>query len=501
MTRVDLLKAKIVCGLGLAVLLCCAAPWVGQGADPQAGTDNVNPVLDCPNAELVSIDTLSANMPDITQGIRGLPCKAKIEKDKPRDTSEADATKIKLQDGFDYYSWLTFIALNSPADGKTPIGKDARAVWETWKQLPDVMLSGGANPEKWANPNIPILPPACAGKSKDGTMIIHMEMDETYNEPFKSGPLFDQNGNYALFVIFMNQEMFDYIATNSLYSVAGQRSFEGEINFPNGTRDDTTKKGTLGAVMVKASWKILKPGVDYDPKNPNNPSIKRRFHMTDALLYNPKLAESCRPVKLGMIGFHVGHKTDDRQQWVWTTFEHHENVPTEETVRKGIPKGTRFSFYNPVCNAADCPINQTPPWPWDPDKLRPAWDPMLHPSSFKSQIVRMGPSPIFQHVEVLNSAFQTALGDSVWKNYDLITTQWPSDLCAKDPHPGSLPDATCAPFPTFLANTTLETFSQRETADGVPMATSSCIACHNNATTHHRPATRSDFTYILEKAQ
>jgi hypothetical protein len=27
------------------------------------------------------------------------------------------------------------------------------------------------------------------------------------------------------------------------------------------------------------------------------------------------------------------------------------------------------------------------------------------------------------------------------------------------------------------------------------------MACHGNATTHHVPATASDFTFILEKAQ
>jgi hypothetical protein len=107
--------------------------------------------------------------------------------------------------------------------------------------------------------------------------------------------------------------------------------------------------------------------------------------------------------------------------------------------------------------------------------------------------------------------FQAApqIKNTVWKNYDLITTQWPSGHCAVDAHPENLPDATCAPFPTFLANSTLETFSQPQQQTemrgdpdaGVPLATSSCISCHNNATTQHRPASRSDFTYILEKAK
>jgi hypothetical protein len=66
---------------------------------------------------------------------------------------------------------------------------------------------------------------------------------------------------------------------------------------------------------------------------------------------------------------------------------------------------------------------------------------------------------------------------------------------------------TCSPAPTFMANSTLETYSQGE----VPIASSSCIACHGNAvgfqktTSNPQPGkpnmNQSDFTFILEKAQ
>jgi hypothetical protein len=54
-----------------------------------------------------------------------------------------------------------------------------------------------------------------------------------------------------------------------------------------------------------------------------------------------------------------------------------------------------------------------------------------------------------------------------------------------------------------MANSTLETFSQGE----VPQASSSCMACHGNATSYIRPRrpndiyfNQSDFTFMLEKA-
>lgn len=497
MFRIIRTNPKLAGVLGLLVLLAFTGRPKSSagGAAKQPGRADFNPVVPCPDATLNDIDKLDpSSIAAIRNGIQGLPCDGEPEE------SGTDFT-TKLQHGFDYYSWLTFIALNSPADGKSPIGNDAPTVWESYKQLPDVMLPGGVKPTDWSDPNQDVVPPQCSTKFKSGMMIIHMEMEETYNEPFKSGALFDQNGNYALFVIFMNRQMFQYIQDNSLYSRGGQEKFSDEVNFPSGSDGSAAdhQEKTLGAIMIKASWKILKPGVDF---NSNDPKVKPKYHMIDALLYLPEAQEPCRQVKLGLIGFHVGHKTVTRQQWIWTTFEHHDNVPTQDDVEDGKAKGKQYNFYNPNCSR--CPINQTPPWPWDP--LRLDWDPDRHPSVFKSQIVRMGPSPIFADDDVgkLNRAFHSwkQIRGTVWQNYDLITTQWPSAFpCASNPHPSDLPDATCAPFPTFLANSTLETFSQSEAEGGVPLATSSCISCHNNATTQHQPATRSDFTYILEKAK
>jgi len=67
----------------------------------------------------------------------------------------------------------------------------------------------------------------------------------------------------------------------------------------------------------------------------------------------------------------------------------------------------------------------------------------------------------------------------------------------------------CGTTPTFLANSTLETYSQGQ----VPLASSSCMACHGNAVSHQRRSpsanpndpdnffNQSDFTFMLEKAR
>ena len=506
MIRIELSTSRVVGLLFITGLFCVSATLskIVIGVAAAATKDTPAAIAPCGDAkisDLAQIDS-TAIASHASQKIGGLPCDASA-------VPPTGFTVEQLQAGFDYFSWLTFIALNSPADGSV-IGKDARPEWEKWKQLPDVMLPGGKEPTAWLPDNDVTPPPECSAQFKQGMMVIRMDMEETYNEPFKSGPLFDQNGNYALFVIFMNKAMFEYIdppdmqgdrSKKSLYSIALQRQFQGDVNFPSGSlvNNGSSVIGP-GSVMVKASWKILKPNDD-----------ATKYHTVHGLLYMPTRKQNpCQPVLLGLIGFHVGHKTATRQQWIWTTFEHVNNVPNQEDVDNGTATGT-YNFYS-AADKDKSHINQTPTGAWDPDQMDPQWDPQ-HPSSFKSQIVRTGARAsdhVFDDVIKLNTAFQSSstLSATVWKNYELVTTQWPSDfLCAGRQSPGSLPDPTCAPFPTFLANSTLETFSQPLPIShpggngGVPLATSSCISCHNNATTHHNPATRSDFTFILEKAQ
>jgi hypothetical protein len=195
-----------------------------------------------------------------------------------------------------------------------------------------------------------------------------------------------------------------------------------------------------------------------------------------------------------MVGFHVVHKTVARKQWIWTTFEQVDNIPDQAQVDAQIANPnakliqSRYNFFDP--NNLKLSANQTPPRPWDPS-VEP------FPNNFKSQITRV--EPVTGDVLDLNPKFLALLGKSVWKYYALISTQWPSDFgCAAiDSAHDRSPDPTCSPVPTNLANSTLETFSQGTT----PVASSSCMACHNNATTFQQPAKQSDFTYILEKAQ
>jgi len=392
-----------------------------------------------------------------------------------------------FQPDFDVYSWNSFIALNWPpgpdgnADPKKTIGSngDNDTVREHYRDVSDIFLPGGARPT-WNGPvNIP---EACKSLNKGklpvvmlmqiGKNLLTPTVISANSQPFNTGPIIDQHGVFTRFQILVNKTMFDYILSNSLYSKAGQKAFTPPVNFTSGSIDNTGKTLVEGAIMVKTAWKVI------------SAADKARFHSENVLVYtpaseNPKYPAQCKMQTVGLVGMHIGHKTQAAPQWLWSTFEHVDNVPTDADVKSGKLKAS-YSYYNRKCKA--CKINQVPPRPWDPAEI----------SKFHSQIVRMNQFnlPIYAASAAARNADAQALlkgvnPKSVWKNYELISTMWPTD--PKQPFG--------APAPTFLANTTLETYIQGT----VPNVSSNCIECHNNATM--TVPVPSDFTYVLQRAQ
>jgi hypothetical protein len=466
----------------------------------------------------------------------GLPCQENVGTGAQGDPAGIEASGLEnLQRGFDFYSWRTFIALNSPADG-TPIdsekaGADTPTKWEdmnNFKQLLDVMLPANLQPPIWPADTDGmnaererLMPKACRDllndrpdlmKDAPNRMIVKM-IEESFNEPFKTGPLIDQQGHYAIFDILMNRQMFEYITVNHLNTKAGQAAnADLAVDFPPGQNAGAA----FGSFMLKVSWKILTP----------QEIAAKTFHMRRALvLMPPGEKRPCLDRTLGLIGFHAVHKTAGRPQWIWTSFEHVKNVPDRNEVAANKLSGS-YNFFSVKC-MADCPAeNATPPFPWDPDpalELRFRKD-----DSFKSQIVRE--TPLTDAAKNMNAVFHSMLpANSVWQNYMLLSTQWPSAFAihctglrsqnVPDPKTDFVkqPDMTCSPAPTYLANSTLETYSQADSkadlpdSPAVPLATSSCIACHSNAVGFQRTASnreggrpnlnQSDFTFMLEKAQ
>lgn len=396
-----------------------------------------------------------------------------LSSDLPFDvtiTSQDTVLETSIRWAFDVFSWESFVALNWEPNSTLPIGTkgDNETVWENWKNVSDIFLPDGKKPSKWGEAGS--IPTECEGK--EGKVLSQVgktpNVLEAISQPFKTGPLIDQNGVYTRFEILINEEMFDYIYDNKLYSFDGQQKFNKIADFPEGINPKKGKKGQWGAIMVKSSWKVLSEDDDHT-----------RFHTNEALIYNPE-DNNCYPKKVGLVGMHIGTKTEICPQWIWSTFEQVDNAPTfGETANK-----SHYNYYNAN---SDMEVNQAPARPWDPEKE----------GQTPSQIVRY--QPIFEGTASLNKEYQAALRavnrNSVWQYYELVGTQWPV-------HPEQLPLGD--PFPEFMANATLESYIQgivkNDKIELVPNVSSSCMGCHNGATMLAN-GKASDFTFILERAQ
>lgn len=396
----------------------------------------------------------------------------------------------------DTFSWLTFIAVNWPADtmsctadtsnGKSILTGNGPRVWETYLTSDQVFVAQGKQPSQWcANNNMETAVQHLPEKvqllaRKTGVKrFLHMNAKSpTIHgvDQASGGPLVDQNGRFARYEIHVNQDEYNYITQKSLWNKQGQQKFltAGDtVYFPNGP----TQYGSAGAMEVKAAWKVLGAGDD-----------STRFYTIRAIVYNDNSGDDPSTVTLGLVGLHIAHKTKTQFMWVWSTFEHVDNL-------------TR-SFYNPNCPA--CPVNQ--PITGSEDELDPKTGKPLHAPTQVTRVNDVG----LPDVAGINTYFHGLLKNTVWANYDLIGTQW---LFFENV------------TPDFLANSVQETYLQGPHPDSIgykdtshstdkyyfkdpqykpfsPYTSSSCVGCHytaNLAVSGKHP--EADFSFLLGDAQ
>lgn len=426
-------------------------------------------------------------------------------------TVPPDAKGIPTQGNMDLYSWLAFIALNWPADRSTCgpnlkttiLSGSGPTVWETYLDDSEVFVTPPDKPVPWCPKTPSSVMAAKIAKFPTGVrrMAARLGVRKVLYRQSKAAPglmqnfpgieeavggvLTDQNGRFVRYEIRLNPDEYNFLTdpNNNLWSKSGQDSYTQVIKFPVGP----SKYGPTGAIEIKAAWKVLSP----------KEKSSGRFYMTYALVYNDDkgtLSPGPNPVPLGLVGLHILHKTRGQPTWIWSTFEHVDNLKPPP----GSGFGAKASFTNSGCPPKTCPPNaQTAAKPYT------ELDKMGRPLNKPVQVVRLNPASPTQDplVAGLNKTFQKLLAGSVWANYQLISTQWVGE-------DGTLPK------PAFLANVTLETFIQGPVpaTDGpipfpspgynpfAPGVTSSCLKCHSVATTASGRA-KSDFSFIMGEAK
>ena len=497
-----------------------------------------------------------SSFPCLTKELSG-----KIQHSFTKPTA-ADFANLDLN----YFSWQTFLALNWPAqENGEPnvnlnIGNDPNAprVWELYKDPVNVFIAPNPQADK-QDPKYPFNelstefldsptePKACTSSLLSGQLeqvrkgqikVLaksisgdHSSKGIDFLQALPNAPLIDQNGNYVVYETRINQDEFNYIVANRLYDADAQSKIS-PIQFPAGGEkkfiefpDGSTKEiGSIGAMEIKAAWRIFPEGTSED--------IKNRYYTKKALIYIPqKYAESkqdiCNLKTVGLVGLHIIHKTQGQPQWVWATFEHIDNTPDPKLLKEGKVEG-EFAFWSKCNTGINCAPNNEPkpdlehflecntPWkkgnPVDLDCLF-SWStqpPYANKKQYQpTQVVRENlifpnETAIINNHEwhlLLNKALGNQNGTklkknshSVWQNYQLIGTQWRStpsqiqELYEDDSKKYRDFDNI---FPEALGNTTMETYIQRD----------SCIKCHAGAKTAGNNHQQADFSFLLDLAK
>ncbi|NHN25979.1 hypothetical protein FIA58_009865 [Flavobacterium jejuense] len=421
----------------------------------------------------------------------------------------------QLNEVFNQNSWKTFVAVFWPRDkegkAKPNFTDEGKATWLGWKEAFQVYRKDGGVPAPWESPREKTgYKNLTASMLEESTVRVYLS-SETPTHKIRSknvadetdqafaGKLFDQNGNEVYYEVLMNKEEFDYVVKNKLYNINGQIAFSknGAIaNFPAGNY----KKDSLGAVEIKFAWKIL-----------NDTDHKERYYRNWGYVFDA--SGNLVKKELGMIGFHISQKTPTGKQWVWSTFEHIDNLDQNVVEKEGKKTIIHPSLTDPECEI--CPVNVDVTnggttfthntgvhgdyWTISGDTTDKYF---ANSEVMKTQAKRMVDIPI--RVQQINKKMQAYFKSqkSVFQYYQLIDTQYPLNQNAvPDSHteegyklPGSVTNKSGGePNIALLTNITMETFFQggnqsasnlmeaNPASDITVFGTESCIGCHSSA--------------------
>jgi hypothetical protein len=279
-----------------------------------------------------------------------------------------------------------------------------------------------------------------------------------------------QNQTYVRYHAAYNETVFDKILNQQLYD----RDIVTAIpDAPSGKPVPDRGRQNDGALTVKSAWIEL-------PKGGPNQIDPARFYFRDDAWIQDLGKQTCRQARVGLVGLHIVYKTPSRPQWIWSTFEHVNNVP-----ESSAEAGGKFTFNN-----GDLTQHMTTDPAPEFELPRPQGVKALgmHPRPF--QVERL--QRVDDEVLRINAVQQDALRSlgSVWRHYKMVMTQWPGfstspDLGAKAAFPQ--PHACSGRGGQAAVNTTMETFLQTQSHCS-PSRT--CMGCHE-------VARRTDFVFAI----
>ena len=300
------------------------------------------------------------------------------------------------------FSWQTLLALShSPSHGTlVNTGAEGPTHWESWKTIDEIF------------PHQP-LPASCRFQEADPPVVLSMVDGLTTEVQVQLGrsqncldvPVFDRDQR-----LVWREVQLDPVFVDSMGKYqAGSSGFE----FASGSR------------ALKSAWKFYDPAEDA-----TDGYYIREMAMNDG--------QECTRTQMALVAIHATVKTPFFPGWVWMTFEHRTNAPTEAMLQESsATPEVDWTFYT---HDSSCTVNRE----CEGSDGKPTG----------TQVVRL--HTLNQSVQEVNQYWADLLpAHSVWRNYKLIGVEWSMGT-------GAIGTAK-------LTNSILETGCQN----------SSCFGCHS----------------------
>jgi hypothetical protein len=455
-------------------------------------------------------------------------------------------TDVEDRPFFDVFAWQTFIGLVWPVDSNhrgvpnqhisgndflqynttdSINGNKSQIVWESFRTFDEALPNDSScitsPPEHWNK--TPYDRPFYLDKV---SKTAHGSLDEAF-----SSPLIDQNKQYVRYNLQMNEVMYEYIRHNKWFLKENLPKAPTQASLPPLPVDSKTKKilpilqpqtNTVitqpingNSITIKSAWRIMILKTDTTNNKSRIKDDTTRYFTVRADFRDAVTSKPIKNQLVGLVGLHVVVKTPQFTQGIWSSFEHVDNVkvPRNSKLRpsfnngKGNPNPQGFSYIPDTFDHGQGKVEHLRK-PVEVSRVYKIPDTPIDSTS----------NPHFKHglsTVGLNKTYQGLLKGTVWENYQLVITQWPTDpttfypkpfLYPRSPNPdskslpavkqayaraeetveNSYPKWSGLPIPQVGAlNTVMETYFQNPNPDTSgnrqPMENTSCMGCHYGA--------------------
>ena len=374
--------------------------------------------------------------------------------DLPGDIADYTQTDV------DYYSWKTFLALNAPAVGaRVSLSGDNPTQFSDWSSSFELIRCNMDDTNcvcpdgDCSKSGTRFYPPECQeveNYTQYRVIDNANKADDSFLEAQTGGlsnqPVITTQGGFVRYEILLNPAFYEHVVAKKYYdwhvlSTLSEdvANFCGEESYTDGDPADPR----AGTYEIKLAW--MEQGL-----------ANVSYHKEDLLVYTPSYRSStgtaaCEVQSMALVGMHIAHKTLKQPNYTWSTFEHKDNSPectglpaagnnNGSSVNTNCPAASsltrEYHFASAACadgSCADCNVAPATNDPMslcvtDPNQMQVGWCLDEPPATVagKSQLCRQVPiEDNYPSAYAWNNSFAELLGeDSVWSNYQLVSTQW-----------------------------------------------------------------------------